>query len=123
MTTRSARARYRHIWPVPHPISTIRASPGIAAIEQPRELASFGARMKRVQAVARRVAGKRRVLVEAAHGLGARVAGRRRLGMPSGASKRAPQPATATNPAASVAAARRAGEQRRGSASIRQKIA
>ena len=69
-TTRSARARYRHIWPVPQPTSTIRASPGIAAIEQARKRLR-SARAKRVQLSRGGYPGTAS-LVEPADDLGAR---------------------------------------------------
>ena len=49
---------------MPHPISAIARIAGDRAIDQPRELAAFGARSKRVQAVARRISGERRAIVE-----------------------------------------------------------
>jgi hypothetical protein len=50
------------------------------AIEQAREGAPPGARVQRLQVVARRVAGERRVLVEAAHFVGACVVGQPEVG-------------------------------------------
>ena len=108
---RSARARYRHIWPVPQPTSTIRASPGIGPIEQARELAPLGPRAKRVQAVARRIAGERGALVEPPHRLGARVAREPQVGNPVWRVEARAAAVARPDPTASAPAQRRTGEQ------------
>ena len=53
---------------------------GDRLVEQPRELAALRARAQSGQAVARRIAGKRRRLVELAHHVGAFVRGQAQLG-------------------------------------------
>ena len=97
-----------------------RASPGIARSSSRAKRAALGARAQRLQAVARRIAGKRRALVEAADGLGARVAGQPQIGNAVGASKRAPQP---THDQSAESAPAHAGQASSSRKSSTQKIA
>jgi hypothetical protein len=69
---------------VPQPTSTTRASAGMAIDSRANALRS--ARARSAQAVARRVARERLVLVEITNGVVRASTGSRRFGMPSGAS-------------------------------------
>ena len=59
-----------------------RSITGKGAVEQPRELAPLGPSAKPFDAVARRIPGKRRALVEVAYPLGAHIACEPQIGNP-----------------------------------------